>query len=99
MYAFIPSEAISDLVKCPTLLIDYYKKPCLILTSLKAGSLFIVLLNNEMNSILSIEKILIGIRLRHFARYKDNNPYDDKDYIYITGDQEGVLKINFENFR
>ena len=99
LYAFIPSEAISDLVKCPTLLIAYYKKPCLILTSLKAGSLFIVLLNNEMNSILSIEKILIGIRLRHFARYKDNNPYDDKDYIYITGDQEGVLKINFENFR
>ncbi len=99
IYAFIPSEAISDLVKCPSILIEYYKKPCLILTSLKAGSLFVVLLNDDMNSILSIEKILIGIRLRHFAKYKNNYPYDGKDHIYITGDQEGVLKISFENFR
>ena len=99
IYAFIPSEAISDLTKCPTLIINYYQKPCLLLTSLKSGSLFIVLLNDDMNSVLSIEKIPIGMRLRHFAKHENDTYFKFKDHIYVTADQEGVLRINFLNFR
>ncbi len=99
IYAFIPSEAISDLTKCPEKLINYYNKPCLILSSLKAGSLFIVLLNKNYNRVISIEKISIGLRLRHFIKNMDNSIYDGKDHLYVSADREGVLKIQFKNFR
>ena len=99
MYTFIPSEAISDLSKCPTSLINYYKKPCLLLTSLKSASLFIILLDENMNRILSIEKIIIGMRLRNFAKNENNSHYEGNDHIYVSADQEGVIKIKFLNFR
>ena len=99
MYAFIPSEAISDLTKCPSSLINYYKKPCILLTSLKSASLFIVLLDESMNRVLSIEKIIIGMRLRQFAKNENNSHYEGNNHIYVSADQEGVLKIKFLNFR
>ena len=99
LYTFIPSEAISDLTQCPKVLKEYYSKPCLLLSSLKAGSLFVVILDNNMKRVVSIEKIIIGLRLRHFAKNIDNTNLDNNDHIYVSADTEGVLKISFSNFR
>ena len=99
LYSFIPSEAISDLVECPKNLKDYYSKPCLLLSSLKAGSLFLVILEDDMSRVISIEKINIGLRLRHFAKNLDSTTYEGKNHIFVSADTEGVLKIIFNNFR
>ena len=99
LYSFIPSEAISDLTECPKVLKNFYSKPCLLLSSLKAGSLFIVILEDNMGRVIAVEKINIGLRLRHFAKNIDTSTYDGEDHIFVSADTEGVLKIIFKNFR
>ena len=99
LYTFIPSEAISDLTECPKNLKEYYSKPCLLLSSLKAGSLFVVILEDDMSRVISIEKINIGLRIRHFAKKLNSTSYDRKNHVFVSADTEGILKIVFNNFR
>ena len=106
IFAFIPSIGISALNKCPTKLSDYYEKNCLIGLSLygndlRAGkSLLIFLLDENLEKIKSIEKILLDKPLRHFMTDNKNKIYEDIDgNIYVSSDFNGVYRINFNNFR
>jgi len=107
LFAFVPSVGISALNNCPSVLNEYYKKPCLMALSLygnnlrKGHSLIIFLLNENLDKVQSIEKIFLdGLVLRHFVTNKENIIYeDDEDAIYLSADKKGIYKIEFKDFR
>ena len=91
LFAFVPSVGISSLNKCPLVLAEYYKKPCLLALSLygndlrKGHSIIIFLLNDDLNKVHSIEKIRLGnLALRHFVTDNKNQLYEnEKGEIFI----------------
>ena len=107
LFAFVPSVGISSLNNCPSVLKEYYKKPCLMALSLygnnlrKGHSIIIFLLNETYNKVNSIEKILLdNIVLRHFVTDMENKLYEDLNgNIYVSADKKGIYKITFKNFR
>jgi glucose/arabinose dehydrogenase len=107
LFAFVPSVGISALNNCPSILNNYYKKPCLMALSLygndlrKGHSLIIFLLSESQDKIQSIEKIVLeDLILRHFVTNEKNIIYEDEEgNIYVSADKKGIYKIKFENFR
>ena len=108
LFALVPSVGISALNTCPTKLKEYYKKPCLLALSLHGNelrpgrSIIIYLLNEKMNKVHSIEKILLrdDLKLRHFVTNDKNELYEDKEgNIYISADKKGIYKLSFVHFR
>lgn len=108
LFAFVPSVGISGLSTCPSILKEYYKKPCLIALSLFGNfhrpgkSLIIYLLNEKMDKVHSIEKIFIrdDLKLRHFVTNSKNEIFeDDTGSIYISADKKGIFKFSFTEFR
>ena len=108
LHALIPSVGISAVNKCPTKLVNYYKKNCLLSLSLHGNelrpgkSLLIFLLDNDFKTVNSVEKIFLDEKLimRHFMTNKKNEIYEDREgNIYVSADNEGVYKISFVNFR
>ena len=68
--------------------------------SLAGKSILIFLLDKENNKVLSVEKIFIGKRLRHFGIRKSGNLFlNEENYFYITADRDGLYKVKFDNFR
>jgi hypothetical protein len=107
LFAFVPSVGISSLNNCPSILKNYYNKPCLMALSLygnnlrKGYSMIIFLLNETFTKVNSIEKISFdNIVLRHFVTDKHNILYEDiNGSIYVSADKKGIYKINFKDFR
>jgi len=108
LFALVPSVGISALNTCPKKLKNYYKKPCLLALSLYGNSLMpgrsiiIYLLNEEMDSVHSIEKIYLrdDMKLRHFVTNSKNELYEDIDgSIYFSADKNGIYKLSFGYFR
>ena len=108
LFALVPSVGISSLNVCPSILINYYKKPCLLALSLYGNSLrpgrsiIIYLLNKKMDKVHSIEKIFLrdDLKLRHFVTNEKNELYEDKEgNIYISADKKGIYKLSFVHFR
>ena len=108
LFALVPSVGISALNTCPTKLKEYYKKPCLLALSLYGNSLrpgrsiIIYLLNEKMNKVHSLEKILLrdDLKLRHFVTNEKNELYEDREgNIYISADKKGIYKLSFVHFR
>jgi hypothetical protein len=108
LFALVPSVGISALNTCPTKLKEYYKKPCLLALSLHGNelrpgrSIIIYLLNEKMNKVHSIEKILLrdDLKLRHFVTNEKNELYEDREgNIYISADKKGIYKLSFVHFR
>ena len=108
LFALVPSVGISSLNVCPSKLINYYKKPCLLALSLYGNSLrpgrsiIIYLLNKKMDKVHSIEKIFLrdDLKLRHFVTNEKNELYEDKEgNIYISADKKGIYKLSFVHFR
>ena len=71
--------------------------------SIRPGkSIIIYLLNEEMNKVHSIEKIIVGddFKFRHFVTNLKNELYEDMDgNIYISADKKGIYKLSFGHFR
>ena len=108
LFALVPSVGISSINVCPSKLINYYKKPCLLALSLHGNSLrpgksiIIYLLNKNMDKVHSIEKILLrdDLKLRHFVTNEKNELYEDEEgNIYISADKKGIYKLSFVYFR
>ena len=105
LFAFVPSVGISSLNVCPSKLTNYYKKNCLMATSLYGNalrpgkSLIIFLLDDSFKKVNSIEKINLDIPLRHFMTNEKNELYEDENgNIYISSDFNGIYRVNFNNF-
>ena len=108
LYALVPGVGISGLNSCPSKLINYYKKPCLLALSLYGNSLrpgrsiLIYLLNEKMDKVHSVEQIHLrkDLKLRHFVTNEKNELYEDKEgNIYISADKKGIYKLSFIFFR
>ena len=80
------------------MMINYYERDgCLLATSLKDQTLYIILLSDDFNRVIGYEKIKLGERLRHFAKKKDGTLFFEKDgTIYITADAGKVFKVKFK---
>ena len=114
LFALVPSVGISAVNICPTILKDYYKKPCLLALSLYGNdlrpgrSILIYLLNKKMDKVHSVEQIymrddwessVVGHRLRHFVTNSKNELYEDEDgNIYVSVDKKGIYKLSFSDF-
>ena len=87
LFAFVPSIGISALNICPSKLLNYYKKNCLIGLSLYGNdlrpgkSLLIFLLDKNFEKIHSIEKILLEKPLRHFMTNDKNEIFERGDFL------------------
>lgn len=69
MFAFIPSIGSSDIRACPAVIANRYKPlGCLLVSSLRAQSLFIVLFERKTHTVASAERLGVGMRIREFAR-------------------------------
>jgi len=107
LFALVPSVGISALNVCPSKLINYYKKPCLLALSLYGNSLrpgrsiIIYLLNTKMDKVHSVEQIHLrdDLKLRHFVTNSKNELYEDENGdIYISADKKGIYRISFVDF-
>jgi glucose/arabinose dehydrogenase len=59
IYTFIPSIGISNVVKCPYVLTNRYAPAkCLLIGSLRANSVYVVLLNSSNRTVLSVEQMM-----------------------------------------
>lgn len=108
IYSFIPSIGINSLNNCPSVLKKYYKKNCLLATSLYGNklrpgkSLVIFLLDETSTKVDALEKILLGdnLPLRHFLTNNKNEIFEDKNgSIYLSSDFNAVYRLTFEDFR
>jgi len=108
VYSFIPSIGINSLNNCPSVLKIYYKKNCLLATSLYGNnlrpgkSLVIFLLDETSTKVDALEKILLGdnLPLRHFLTNNKNEIFEDKNgSIYLSSDFNAVYRLTFEDFR
>ena len=67
----------------------------------KGHSIIIFLLNENLDKVVSVEKIQLGnLILRHFVTNEENILYEDKNgNIYVSADKKGIYRISFNNFR
>ena len=108
LFALVPSVGISGLNNCPTILKNFYKKPCLLALSLYGNnlrpgrSIIVYLLNEKMDQVHSVEQIYLrdDLLFRHFVTNSKNELYEDKNgSIYVSADKKGIYKLSFVNFR
>ena len=95
---FTPSIGISSLTNCPKILIEFYeRKNCLLANSLREKSLYIIILDEiQSDKVIGYEKINLNKRLRNFALNLDGTLYqEDQQTIYISSDDNSVLKLTF----
>ena len=72
IFSFIPSIGISDIIKLPETFSIYYDDSFLI-SSLNGKSIYFTKFNDEINKIISIEKVFIGNRVRDLKFISKNN--------------------------
>jgi hypothetical protein len=91
LFSFIPSVATSDITNCPKALQRRYDPlRCILLSSLRATSIFVVLVEETANRVVSVERINIGMRVREFSKDKAHN-------LHVSTDSFGVFEIKFKN--
>ena len=90
IYSFIPSIACSDIIESPEIISKRYNPlTSLLICSLKANSLFIVLIDeSDSNRIISVEKIDVKMRLRQFFKIENK--------IYVSTDGYGIFELSFK---
>ena len=82
IYAFLPSIGISSVSECPKSYSAYYKPfKCLTLSSLRAGAIFFVLLDDD--KVILTERLDLGSRIRKFFILDDQ--------IIAVTDFQGVI--------
>ena len=102
IYYFSPSVAISDIAACPfTNEKDYAYTPCIVVSSLRGGSFFIVkfkregagnkiatLKINEIPSVISVERIEVGERIRRVV--------SEPNTLFLFSDLLNIYRIKFD---
>ena len=101
IFVFNPAVAPTALNRCPDNLSKYYQNNnCLMGLSLRGMSIFIFLLDKDNTHVVSVEKIFLEKRLRHFGLDKTGILYLDREnYFYVSADKDGLYKIKFDKFR
>lgn len=91
LFSFIPSAAVSNITNCPKALQQRYDPlRCVLLSSLRATSIFVVLVDEAKNRVVSLERIDVGMRVREFSKDMEHN-------IHVSTDGYGVFELQFKN--
>ena len=100
IFTFLPSIAPSSIANCPNNLKKYYKENfCIMILTLKDMSLYVALFDKKKLNLISLERFLIGQRLRHFGLSKNNKIFQKNNFFYISVDGEGIYELQFKDFR
>jgi glucose/arabinose dehydrogenase len=92
IFSFLPSVGLSNIIECPSILRDRYNDlTCLLLSSLRGQSIYILLIDNIKNNTISIERIDLGMRIRHFYWPKNISTNN----LVITTDGYGAFDLVF----
>ena len=67
--------------------------------TLKDMSLYVALVDKKKLNLISLERFLIGQRLRHFGLSKNNKIFQKNNFFYISVDGEGIYELQFKDFR
>ncbi|MDA0340495.1 MAG: PQQ-dependent sugar dehydrogenase, partial [Proteobacteria bacterium] len=90
LYSFVPSIGISDITECPEIVATRYAPlRCLLVSSLRASSLYVVLVDKDREAVASVEKIEFGERIREFVK-------NTKNETYILTDVGGAYMLKFD---
>lgn len=90
IFSFVPSIGISDITGCPKIVATRYAPlQCLLVSSLRANSLYIILIERNRQAIASVEKIEFDERIREFVK-------NSKDETYILTDAGGAYRVSFD---
>lgn len=85
MYSFLPSIGISSINKCPISYAEFYKPyECALISSMRAGSLFFVLFDQDQSTVQSIEQLYFGSRIRKVKVMDDG-------LMLLGTDNEGII--------
>jgi hypothetical protein len=68
---------------------SYAPLQCLLVSSLRANSLYIILIERNRQAIASVEKIEFDERIREFVK-------NSKDETYILTDSGGAYRVSFD---
>ena len=67
LFSFIPSVAASDIIECPSIIAARFSSyDCLLISTLRAKSLFIAIIDRSHGSLMSLEQVYVGARIRQF---------------------------------
>ena len=72
LFSFVPSIGISSVEKCPLNYEEYYRPlKCIAVGSMRAQSIYLILMNNNLNKVINYEKIEFPSRIRKFKFFKN----------------------------
>ncbi len=89
LYSFTPSIGISSISQCPKNYQDFHSPlKCILISSLRAQSLFFLLIHQNRNAVVSVEQVPLGSRIRRISV--------KGDVIYSALDGEGFIKSSIK---
>ncbi len=87
LHAFLPSEAVSDISPCPSVIgTAYQHADCALVSSLFGESLLIVLGDFSADQVWVVERVPLGVRVREVFLHNDE--------LYIVPDFASVTRID-----
>ena len=86
-FYFTPSIGISDVENCPTILNDPGYKNCMLISSMKDGSFYVLKPNKRSGLIQSLERVELGKRIR---KIRSSNKS-----IFLFTDNQSIVKIDY----
>ena len=89
LFSFIPSIGISEIINLPKSFSIFYDSHY-VLASLNGKSIYFIRFDEQINKILSLEKIFIGQRVRDLKYYKKS------ESIFLALEDEGEIGILFK---
>ena len=89
LFSFIPSIGISEIINLPKSFSIFYDSHY-VLASLNGKSIYFIRIDEQINKILSLEKIFIGQRVRDLKYYKKS------ESIFLALEDEGEIGILFK---
>ena len=91
IFYFTPSIGISDIEKCPNVLNDPGYKDCIILSSMRDGSFYILKPHKTNDSIQSLERVEVGNRIRKVRTSEKS--------IFLFTDNQSITKISYHKLK
>lgn len=86
LFAFLPSEAVSDISPCPSVIRTSYRNAdCALVSSLKGQSLLIVLGDFSAEQVWVVERVPLGVRVREVFLHNDE--------LFIVPDFASVSRV------
>lgn len=87
LYYFTPSIGISDVAQCPKVFSDPGYQNCLIISSMRDGSFYLMKFNPNRSAIQSVERVHLGNRIRKIQ--------SSEDAVYLFTDSQSIVKIRY----